>query len=197
MSSLAGRVRVLGCEPGQLRVDLTHHGPDGGDPRLQGPPDPRSYGRRRAGRWPRPRAGERIRLSNTPSKIIRSPVSSGPLAEARLSTGCRLVPVESCCGSPTGKFTSSFSSTQPVDRVFACSQGHTCGEGHRFHNSVPRLRTTYSACLHTLVHTAVHGVTWCSAWRVGRMSELWARTVSGEGRSAFALGSLARGRSVR
>jgi hypothetical protein len=48
-----------------------------------------------------------------------------------------------------------------------------------------------------LVHTAVHGVTWCPARRAARMSEPWARTVSGDGRSAFALGSLARGRSVR
>jgi hypothetical protein len=43
---------------------------------------------------------------------------SGPLAEARLSTGCRPVPVETRCGSCTGKPTRSFSSTQPVDRVF-------------------------------------------------------------------------------
>jgi hypothetical protein len=48
-----------------------------------------------------------------------------------------------------------------------------------------------------LVHTAVHGVTWWSAWRAARMSEPSARTVSGEGRSAFAPGSLARGRNVR
>jgi hypothetical protein len=48
-----------------------------------------------------------------------------------------------------------------------------------------------------LVHTAVHGLAWCPAWRPARMSEPWARTVSGDGRSAFALGSLARGRSVR
>ena len=48
-----------------------------------------------------------------------------------------------------------------------------------------------------LVHTVVHGLTWCPAWRAARMSEPWARTVSGEGRSAFALGSLAWGRSVR
>src|SRR2546423_13258685 len=33
---LAGRVRVFRREPGQLRVDLPHHGPDGGDPCLQG-----------------------------------------------------------------------------------------------------------------------------------------------------------------
>jgi hypothetical protein len=25
---------------------------------------------------------------------------------------------------------------------FTCSQGHTRGQGRRFHNSVPRLRTT-------------------------------------------------------
>ena len=48
-----------------------------------------------------------------------------------------------------------------------------------------------------LVHTAVHGATWWPAWRAARMSEPWVRTVSGEGSSAFGLGSLARGRSVR
>jgi hypothetical protein len=48
-----------------------------------------------------------------------------------------------------------------------------------------------------LVHTAVHRVTWWPAWRAARMSEPWARTVSGEGSSALGLGSLARGRSVR
>jgi hypothetical protein len=48
-----------------------------------------------------------------------------------------------------------------------------------------------------LVHTTVHGLTWCPAWRPARMSEPSARTVSGDGRSALALGSLALGRSVR
>ena len=33
--ALAGRVRVLGCQPGQLRVDLPYHGPDGSDARRQ------------------------------------------------------------------------------------------------------------------------------------------------------------------
>ena len=48
-----------------------------------------------------------------------------------------------------------------------------------------------------LVHIHVHRVTWSPAWRAARMSEPSARTVSGAGSSAFGLGSLARGGSVR
>ena len=83
-----------------------------------GPPNPRWRGRRRAGRWPRPRAVERIRLSNTPSKVIRSAVSAKALAKAQLSTGHSPVPVESRCGSSPENPPQTFSSTQPVDRIF-------------------------------------------------------------------------------
>jgi hypothetical protein len=42
-----------------------------------------------------------------------------------------------------------------------------------------------------IVHTFVHGATWCRAWRADRMSEPWATTVSGEGRRASVPRSLA------
>ena len=42
-----------------------------------------------------------------------------------------------------------------------------------------------------VVHTFVHPATWCRAWWVGKMSEPSTTTVSGEGRSAFVLRSLA------
>jgi hypothetical protein len=87
-------------------------------PAPPGPPNPRCCGRRRVGRWPRPRAVERIRLSNTPAKIIRSGMSSEALTEARLSTARSHVPVEKHCGSLPGNPPQTFSSTQPVDRVF-------------------------------------------------------------------------------
>jgi len=80
--------------------------------------NPHCCGRRRAGRWPRPRAVERIRLSNTPAKIIRSAVSAEALTKAQLSTGLSPMPVESRCGSPPENPPQTFSSTQPVDRIF-------------------------------------------------------------------------------
>jgi hypothetical protein len=83
-----------------------------------GPPNPRCCGRRRAGRWPRPRAVEQIRLSNTPSKIIRPAMSSEALTEVRLSTGNSPMSVEKCCGSSPENPPQTFSSTQPVDRIF-------------------------------------------------------------------------------
>jgi hypothetical protein len=66
-----------------------------------------------------------------------------------------------------------------------------------FPQTCPQAAHNVAGVFAHLVHTAVHGLTWCPAWRAARMSEPWARTVSGDGRSAFALGSLARGRSVR
>jgi hypothetical protein len=90
-----------------------------------GPPNPRYCGRRRAGRWPRPRAVERIRLSNTPSKIIRSTASAEALAEARLSTGNSPMPVERRCGSSPENPPQTFSSTQPVDRIFPAHNHRT------------------------------------------------------------------------
>ena len=62
-----------------------------------GPPNPRSCGRRRAGRWPRPRAGERTRRSNTPSKIISSTPPAGVLWKAGLSTAVHPVSVDKYC----------------------------------------------------------------------------------------------------
>jgi hypothetical protein len=62
-------------------------------------------------------------------------MSSGALAEARLSTGCRPVPVETRCGSPTGKSTRSFSSAQPVDLVFPV------------HRAIPVTKVTVSTIL--------------------------------------------------
>jgi hypothetical protein len=161
-----------------------------------GPPNPRSCGRRRAGRWPRPRAGVRIRLSNTPSKIIRSAVSSGALAEARLSTGCRSVLVESRCGSPPGNPPQVFLSHSRWI-AFCLFKGPCLWSGPPSPQLCPQAAHNVAGVSAHLVHTAVHGVTWCPARRAVRMSEPSARTVSGEGRSAFGLSSLARGRSVR
>src|SRR5271167_1442054 len=45
-----------------------------------------------------------------------------------------------------------------------------------------------------LVHTFVHGATWCRAPQADKMSEPSATTVSGEGRSAFVPYSFTRGR---
>jgi hypothetical protein len=79
--------------------------------------NPRSYGRRRADRWLQPRAGERTRLSNTPSKVISSTVPVRRLPEAWLSTDSTGLPVDKNCGLQTQKYPRSFSSAQPVDRV--------------------------------------------------------------------------------
>ncbi len=122
-------------------------------PRRSVPPgrrNPRSYGRRRAGRWPRPRAGERTRQSNTPSKVIRSAMPAGALHLASLSTGCRPLPVDNSCGLPAGKTSPRFFSYTPGGSRFACSRGISCCWLCRLHSDVPRLRTTWPACLHTL-----------------------------------------------
>ena len=129
--------RRHGTTPGDSRI-WTPAGPAPGrsrapSPRRRrsappGPPNPRSYGRRRAGRWPRPRAGERTRLSNTPSKVIRSATPSEALTEAWLSTGYSPMPVENRCGSSPENPPQTFSSAQPVDRIFPVHKRRTVGE---------------------------------------------------------------------
>jgi len=47
-----------------------------------------------------------------------------------------------------------------------------------------------------VVHTVVHGASWCPPPRAGKMSEASARTVTGGRRSAFAPGLPGRGRRV-
>ena len=59
----------------------------------------------------------------------------GPLAEARLSTDCRPVPVEKRCGSLAGKSTRSFSPAQPVNHVFPA------------HRDIPAVRAIVSTIL--------------------------------------------------
>jgi hypothetical protein len=137
-----------------------------------------------------------IRLSNTPSKIIRSTASSGLLAEARLSTGRPPSPVEFNGGSPTENPPEVF---LPHSRwiIFSQLTAVYLWLGPPFPQTCPQAAHNTAGVSAHLVHTAVHRGTWWPAWRAARMSEPSARTVSGTGRSAFGLSSLARGRSVR
>ena len=50
----------------------------------------------------------------------------------------------------TRKSTSDFFFHTAAESRFPCLQGYTCDIGHCFHSSAPRLRTTKSACQHTL-----------------------------------------------
>jgi hypothetical protein len=194
--SLLRRAPVLGRQPGQLWVDLPYHRPDGGDPCRQG-------GRIRAlavgvelvdGLGHAPESGlvyrtHHRRLSGRRCPRVRLPKPGYPqVADPCLWKAVVDHPPE----NPPEVFL-------PHSRwiAFCLFTGSYLWLGRPFPQICPQAAHNVAGVSAHLVHTAVHGVTWCLAWRAGRMSVLWARTVSGEGRSAFALGSLARGRSVR
>jgi hypothetical protein len=177
---------LAGPAPGRSRAPSPR-------PRRPVPPgrkNPRSCGRRRAGRWPQPRAGERPHLSNTPSKVTRSAVPAGALPGARLSTSksCFLwkKTVDDRPGNPREVFL-------PHNRwiAFSLLARTSLASGRPLPQVCPQAAHNAVGVSAHLIHTVVHRVSWCRARRAAKMSEPSARTVSGNGSSAFAPCSLA------
>jgi hypothetical protein len=193
---LTGGIRVPGRQPGQLRIDLAHHRPDGRDPRRQGrriralavgvelvdglshAPESRSvyrtHRRRLSGRW-------RLRAClRKPSY----PQVSGPLLWKK--------DVDHQPGNPPEVFLSHTRWT-----AFPQFIAVYLWPRQPFPQTCPQAAHNVVGVSAHVVHIHVHRVTWSPAWRAARMSEPSARTVSGAGSSAFGLGSRARGGSVR
>jgi len=147
--ALAGGVRVLGRQPGQLRVDVAHHCPDRGDPCLQ-------IGRVRA-----LTVGVELvdGLSHVPESGLVYRTHRRRLSGRRCLHACfgkcsihKLIhpSVDNACGLRAGKIPAKFFLHTTGGPRFPCSRWYGWIEGHPLHSSVPSLRTTCPACLHTL-----------------------------------------------
>ena len=140
--------------------------------------------RRRAGRWPRPRAGERPRLSNTPSKTIRSAVSCGP--------ACRQSPVMPQVLPTPAPVDTTLWITDPAKihrEVFLphsrwitfplLTGPYLCDSGQPSPQVCPQAAHNVGGVSAHACPQAVHRATWCPARRAAKLSEPSARTVSG------------------